>query len=1082
MKHKLLSTMFALACVASASYAQTRQVTGKVVGSDGASLGGATVTVVGSNVSTQTDASGNFAINVSSGATLNVSVVGYVTQRVLVGNSSVLSIVLQSDETDLEEVVVVGYGTVKKADFTGSATQIGSKEIDKRPISNVLQALQGAGPGIQTAAPSGAPGSSPTIRIRGVGSYSAGSDALIVVDGVPFDGGMANINPADVESVTVLKDAATIAIYGSRGANGVVMVTTKKGKQGASDFNAQVMMGTNKNGVPNYETATPGEYYELMWQAYTNSLAYASGANAIPLNVAREIGSGLLPRNAAGMQVYNGKTYQDIVQYLGNYNAFNVSNSELVDINGKLNPNAKLKYTDFKTWEDEATRTGQRNEYTINYSKGFDKTDLYTSVSYLDEDGWGLRSSMDRLQGRVNVNSNITKWLRTGVNLSAASNSYNYSPTGSGSINNPFYFSRAIAPIYPVYLRDPQSGDLVYDNLGNVRYDYGNNVAEFGLSRPFNSGRHAIAETIKNISGANRDFLSARAYVDVNILPWLTFNASYNPDVQFLREEGYDNREVGDGAPAGRYNQTWYRQVSYTTNQLLRTNNQFGKHNLETVLGHEFYSYKYEDIYGMRTGQGFEGLYVYSNFTDIASLTSGLEEATVESYFGRANYNYDSKYYLSATLRRDGNSKFPKNLRWENFWSLGAAWRLDQESFFANEYVDLLKLRASYGQMGNSDVGIYPYQPGYSIGYNNASASGAVVTSLGSPELTWETQKPFDIGVDFSFLRGRLSGTFDYYYRNSDGLLFSVQQPYHNGGTTSGSYSINKNVGAMTNKGIELTLTGGLIRQQDFRWDLTLNVTTVKNKITRMPEETPEIVSSPYKRAEGRSIYDFYTRTYYGVDAETGRALYLGLADGVEYNPANADHKLIDRGNGQIDTVTFNHNSARQDWLDKSALAPVFGSIVNSFGYKGFDLGFVLTYSLGGYKYDGQYAGLMSSGPSNGSNLHRDLLNGWRAPGDVSDIPLMDLNRTAQNGATSDRWLRKGSYLNISAINMSYRLPEGLINQIGVKRARVFASAENLYFFSAKKGFNPVGSISSVTDNSSYTHARTVTFGVNFGF
>lgn len=286
----------------------------------------------------------------------------------------------------------------------------------------------------------------------------------------------------------------------------------------------------------------------------------------------------------------------------------------------------------------------------------------------------------------------------------------------------------------------------------------------------------------------------------------------------------------------------------------------------------------------------------------------------------------------------------------------------------------------------------------------------------------------------------------------------------------------------MTNKGIELTLSGGLIRQQDFRWDLTLNVTTVKNKITRMPEETPEIVSSPYKRAEGRSIYDFYTRTYYGVDAETGRALYLGLADGVEYNPDNADHKLIDRGNGQIDTVTFNHNSARQDWLDKSALAPVFGSIVNSFGYKGFDLGFVLTYSLGGYKYDGQYAGLMSSGPSNGSNLHRDLLNGWRAPGDVSDIPLMDLNRTAQNGATSDRWLRKGSYLNISAINMSYRLPEGLINQIGVKRARVFASAENLYFFSAKKGFNPVGSISSVTDNSSYTHARTVTFGVNFGF
>jgi TonB-dependent SusC/RagA subfamily outer membrane receptor len=449
---------------------------------------------------------------------------------------------------------------VKKSDFTGSATQIGSKEIDKRPISNVLQALQGAGTGVQTAAPSGAPGSSPSIQVRGIGSYSAGNGALMVLDGVPFDGGMANINPADVESVTVLKDAATIEIYGSRGANGVVMVTTKKGKQGTSDFSGQVMFGVNQNGVPNYETVSPGEYYELMGQAYSNSLDYGTAANSVPLEVARQIASGLLPRNAAGMQIHDGKTFQDIVQYLGNYNAFNVDNSQLVDVNGKLNPNAKLKYKNFKTWEEEATRNGKRNEYLINYSKGFDKTDFYSSLSYLEEEGWGLRSSMDRLNGRINVNSNITKWLKTGINLAAASNSYNYAASGDG-INNPFYFSRGIAPIYPVYLRDPNTGEILFDNLGNKIYDYGNNVASYGLSRPFNSGRHAIAETIKNISNANRDFISARAYVDINILPWLTFSTSYNPDVQFLREQGYDNREVGDGAPAGRFNQYWYRQT-----------------------------------------------------------------------------------------------------------------------------------------------------------------------------------------------------------------------------------------------------------------------------------------------------------------------------------------------------------------------------------------------------------------------------------------------------------------------------------------------------------------------------------------
>lgn len=1081
MKQKLLTTMLAAACLTSVSYAQTREVSGKVTSSDGTPINGASVSVVGSRTATQTNSSGSFKLTVPAGATLNVTSVGFDAQKVLIGNSTVLSIILKSSTHDMDEVVVVGYGTVKKSDFTGTAVQIGAKEIDKRPISNVLQVLQGAGSGVQATASSGAPGSSPTIRIRGVGSYSAGNGPLIVVDGAPFEGGMSNINPSDVETVTVLKDASTIAIYGSRGANGVVMVTTKKGKQGTSDFNAQVLFGANSNGTPNYETVSAGEYYELMWQAYTNGLAY--GATPIPIDIAKQIGSGLLARNAAGLQTYNGRTYQDVVQFLGNYNAFNVANDQLIGVDGKLNPNAQFKYKDFKSWEDESTRKGKRNEYTVNFSRGFDKTDFYSSVGYLTEEGWGLRSSMDRLQARVNVNSDVASWLRLGINLSGASNSYNYAADGSGSINNPFYFSRAIAPIYPVYLRDPATGDLIFDNLGNKQFDYGNHVADLGLSRPFNSGRHALAETIKNISSSNRDFLSARAYADFKLLPWLTFSTTFSPDVQFLREEGYENKEVGDGAPAGRYNQSWYRMVTFTTTQLLRANKTFGLHNVEGVLGHEFYSYKFQDISGRRTNQGFDGLYQFSNFTDISSLSSSLTENTIDSYFGRANYNYDSRYYLSASLRRDGNSRFPANLRWANFWSIGGAWRLDKETFFANDNIDLLKIRSSYGKMGNSDLSsYYPYQPGYSIGYNNASAPGAVLSSLGSPNLTWESQKTFDVGVDFSLFKGRVSGTLDYYNRNSDGLLFDVPQPYHNGGTTSGSFSIAQNVGAVTNRGIEFNVTGGIIRKQDFQWDLLLNLTTVKNKITRMPKETPELVSSPYKRAVGRSFYDYYTRTYYGADSETGRTLYLGLADGIAYDPANPEHKLIDRGNGVMDTVTTNQNAARQDWIGKSALPPVYGSIANNFSYKGLDLGFILTYSLGGYRYDGQYAGLMSSGPTNGSNLHKDLLNAWQKPGDNTAIPQMNTSRTAQNGAASDRWLRKGSYLSINAINLSYRFPSEWIDRINVKRARVFVSAENLYFWSAKKGFNPVGSVTGVDGNSSYSLARTVTFGLNFGF
>ncbi|WP_185211379.1 SusC/RagA family TonB-linked outer membrane protein [Sphingobacterium mizutaii] len=1079
MKQKLLSFFVLFMLSIGLLNAQSRQVSGKVTdATTGTPLSGVSVKVVGLSTATQTDEQGNYSIMVNENGRLTFSFIGYETLTQSASGRSTLNISLISTSDALDEVVVVAYGTVKKSDFTGSATQIGTKEIDKRPISNVLTALQGAGPGIQSSAPSGAPGSSPGIRIRGFGSYSAGQGALVVVDGVPFDGGMTNINPADVESVTVLKDAATIAMYGSRGANGVIMVTTKQGKSGQSELNVSAQYGFNKNGVPAYETVDAGQYYELMWQAYTNNLAF--GSAKIPMDVAKQLGSGLLPRNAKGLQTYNGKTYQDIVQYLGNYNAFDVPNDALVGVDGKLNPNAKFRYEGFTSWEDEAARAGKRNEYNLNYSGGFNSTDIYTSLNYLKDNGWGLRSMNERFQGRVNVNTKVTDWLKTGVNLNAASRKADFAYDGGG-INNPFYFSRGIAPIYPVYVHDPETGKLVYDEFGVKRYDYGNLVSEFGLSRPFNSGRHAIAETMYNTSKSNRDFIGARAYMDVNVLPWLTFTMNFSPDLENNRSEGYENTIVGDGAPAGRYNQSWYRQLSYTFNQLLRANNTFGLHNLETVLGHEFYSYKIEDLSGMRTGQGFQGVNVMENFTDISSLTSGLRENSIESYFGRVNYNYNSRYYLSAMLRADGNSRFPANLRWENFWSVGAAWRLDQEDFFKNDYTDLLKLRFSYGQLGNSDLSsYYPYQPGYEIGYNNASTPGSIYASLGSDRLTWETQKPLDVGVDFSFLNGRLSGSLEYYYRNSDGLLFSVNQPYHNGGTTAGSYAINQNVGAMTNKGIEASVTGGLIRKENFNWNLTVNVTTVKNEITAMPKETPELVSSPYKRAVGRSLYDYYTRTYYGVDPENGNALYLGLADGVTYDASNPEHKLIEN-NGRVDTVTSNHNSARQSWLDKSAIPPVYGSVVNDFTYKNFDFRFVLTYSVGGYFYDGYYAGLMSSGPSNGANLHSDLFGAWKNPGDVTDIPRMDVGRTSQHGAASSRWLTKASYLNISAINVGYRIPESFSGRIGIKRARIYASAENLYFWSAKKGFNPVGGLTGPTGNSSYNHARTFNFGINFG-
>lgn len=1056
-----------------------RTVTGKVTGDEGVPLSDVSVMVKGTNIGTTTNAGGIYSITVPSGSnTLVFSSVGMVDKEAVIPASGTLNISLVSIAESMDEVIVVGYGTVKKSDFTGSAVSVTDKDIDKRPISNVLVALQGSGPGIQTTAPGGGPGSSPGITIRGIGSYSASSGALYVVDGVEYMGGISNINPEDVESITVLKDAATIALFGSRGANGVVMITTKKGQGKKSVFGAKVQFGFNKNGVPNYNTVSPGEYYELMWEAYKNSLYYKD--NGIPLDIAAQIASGRYTRNAANKQVYNGVVYDDIVEYLGNYNAFNVPNSDLVSLNGKINPGASLLYANDLNWLDQASKSGKRNEYGITFSGGSDKTDVYASVNYLQEEGWGLRSSIDRYAGRVNVNSRFNDWLKAGVNIFANHNKYNNASTGASSIVNPFYFSRGIAPIYPVHLHDPATGAYILDDKGEKIFDLGNMVADYGLSRPFNSGRHAIAENLWNLDRSSRDFAGARAYFEINVTPWLTFSTNLSPEITNSRSEDYQNTIVGDGAPAGRYAQDWDRRFGYTFNQLIDMNQKFNDHQFGATLGHESVSSQSEGISGRRTGQGFDDFYTFSNFADITTLSSSLSEYSVESYFSRINYNYQSKYYLSGSMRYDGDSKMPTINRWSPFWSVGAAWRIEKEDFFNSSIINQLKLRASYGRLGNSnlgDIGVYPYQPGYAIGNNNASYPGAVLSSLGSPDLRWEGQKPLDVGVDFAMWQGRLSGTIDYFDRQGDGLLFNVRQPYHNGGTTSGSFSIYKNVGNISNKGLEVTLTGGLVRQHDVIWNLTLNFSTISNKLTKMPEETPEIVSSPYKRMAGKSIYEYFTRSFYGVDPDNGRVLYRGIVEDG-YDATNPDIIVLGKG----DTLTYDQNLAKQDWIGKSALPKYFGSIVNNLSYRNFDFEFVVTYSFGGYVMDGQYGGYMSPGPSNGANLHKDLFNGWRKPGDKTDIPRMDLNQTNAFGATSDRFLTKSDYINLSAINVSYRIPQHFLEKVTIKEARIFVSAENLWFSTKRKGLNTLSSLTSAASTSSYNLSKTLNLGINFSF
>lgn len=1050
-----------------------KTVTGRVTDEAGQPVPNVSVQVKGTGVGTTTKDDGTYSITVpANGRELEFSTIGKASQTITIGSGSTFNVSLLPASTNLDEVIVVAYGTQKRSTFTGTAAQVNAKQFENRPLSNALNALVGAAPGIQTTTPSGAPGSSPGIIMRGIGSYTLSSGPLYVVDGAIYDGGFSNINPDDIESITALKDASTTALYGSRGANGVIMITTKKGRKGRQTLQFKAQMGQSKPAIPAYPTVSATEYYPLAWESYRNGLYFGSN---IPLDSASMIASGTLPRYTsganAGNQIFRGGSYQDIYQVLGKYNPFNVGNTEIVGLDGKLNPNAVLLYPEDLNWLDQATRTGKRNEYSVVYTSGNDKSDMSGSFNYLKEGGWGLRSQMSRFSGRVNVNVTPTKWFKTGFNLAGNRSKFDYSATSG--IVNPFYFARYIAPIYPVHLHQAGTGSYVLDALGNKRFDYGN---EAGYGRPYNSGRHSIAEHLWNLDNQVRDVLSARAYGDVNFTSWLKFTTNISMDVTNVDGVSYQNPLVGDGYPSGRLSRESSKTTSYTFNQLLNFSKKFNGHNIEALVGHENYKYESVGIDGMRIGQSFDNLYVYDNFLTINDLSSSISEAATEAYLSRINYDYDGKYLVSLSARRDGNSRFPKDVRWDNFWSLGAAWRIDQEAFFNVPWVDLLKLRASYGYVGNANgLSNYPYQALYDIGYDDDVRSGVIVSDLPSPTLTWETQKPLDLGLDFSIFKGRLSGTLGYFDRRSSGLIFSVPQPYQNGGTNVGPFGVYQNIGGMSNKGVEVQLVGNIIRSLDLNWTVTVNATSYKNKLTKMPEETPALTSSPFKREVGKSVYDFYTRTYYGVDPATGQALYLGANSWVAGTTFE-----ISNGKGGMDTVTIDHNNARQDYVGKSSLPDVYGSIMNNLSYKGFELNFVLTYQLGGYVYDGVYASLMSTATA-GATYHKDIMKRWQKPGDVTNVPRLDNTRSSQYGAASTRWLINASYLSINNISLAYNLPKSVTSKFGSTGARLFVSAENVHFFTKRKGMNVNGSFAGTTSDS-YDAARVINAGISLNF
>ncbi len=1038
--------------------AQGRVITGRVVDSTDNPLSNVSIVIQGARktgTSTRTD--GTFTLTVpSSGTTLEISSIGFVSRQVRVGDQTNFDIRLatvQTAQSNLSEVVVVAYGTARKSTYTGSAVQIDSKSIEQRPLTNVIGALTGAAPGIQASSGSGQPGSGPNIRIRGFGSVNASNDPLYVVDGVPYSGNVANINPDDIQTLSVLKDASASALYGSRAANGVIMITTKRGRKGQNQLQINVNQGSVSRGLSEYDRVDAYQYYPLMWEAYRNSLVY--GTSPVPIATASQ-------------------TATNNIKNLLGYNPFNVKSNDIVRTDGTLNPSARLLYPDDLDWEKPIQRNGNRSDYSMSVNGGSDKSDYYISLGYVNEKGFAIKSDYERFNGRINLNTQPVSWFKTGLNISGNITKSNQANTGSSTgYINPFNFSRNIGPIYPVYAHDTSSGTYLLDPTGNKIYDLGN-MTSLGLpTRPSNGspGRHIVAETEYNNNLFKRNVLSGRTYGEITFLKNFKFTSNISIDISNYLGSTYDNKIVGDGAPAGRASRTSTTTTSYTFNQLLNYNKSFGSNqNLEILAGHENYDLTYNYFYATVSGQIVDGNTELGNFTTSNAVpNSRTDHHRIESYLSRINYSIGNKYFASASFRRDGSSKFAKEARWGNFWSVAAGWRLDQESFMSTiPWINMLKLRSSYGLVGNDvllDVNgnedYYPAQALYSLGYNNASEPGFVQANLANTQLLWETNKQFDIGIDFGFLQNRVSGSLEFFHRQSDNLLFNVPLP-----VSSGTLNINKNIGTMYNRGIELQVGVDIIRNRAFSWNINANATTFANKITKLPQ--PEIISGTKKLMVGHSLYDYWLRDWYGVDPADGAALYVQNA----YNASNS------RVSKTGDSVTTAYTNAKLHYAG-SAIPDVYGGVTNTFTFHNFDLSFQITYQLGGKVYDATYAGLMSAGGYGGA-FSTDILRRWQKAGDVTDVPRMDATTATITtfGAQSDRWLVSASYLNFRTINLGYNLPADVISRIKVQRARFYLSGENLTLNARRKGMNVTQAFTGVTSNV-YVPARVLSAGLN---
>ena len=1075
MKKRLTMFLAVLVLCVGSALAQTK-VSGTVLSQDdGQPIIGAAVKVDGTSTGMLTDVNGRFSLTLPEGKnSITISYLGYLSQTLKAKNG--MRVFLKSDAAALDEVIVVAYGTQKKSAFTGSAAQVDSKAIEAHVSSNVANALAGAAPGVQIINTSGDPTtSSPTIRVRGIGSMSAGNSPLIVLDGMPYDGALNSINPNDVESMTVLKDASASAIYGARGANGVVLITTKKGRNQEAEIKFDAKWGSNSRLIPQYDVIDdPGQYYETLFKQLYNSQYYNGKSAAEAYDFANRT---IYDRN-------NGGT---------GYQIFTVPEGQnLVGTNLRLNPNAKLGYNDGEyyytpdDWYDEAYHNSFRQEYNVSFSGVTDKLNYYASAGYLKDGGVVNNSDLSRYTARLNVDYQVKKWLKIGTNMNYSHRDANRPSYSSswGSSGNIFYICNMIAPIYPLYVRD-KDGNIMTES-GRTVYDA--NQTNFQRA---NFVGNAIRDNEVNRTKTYSDDFDGKFSAVLTPIEGLTLSANLAVSSRNARRNELNSTFGSSAAQDGVAYVENTRFFNVTTQYLANYRTDFANntHHLDVLAGYEQYKYKYQMMWGQNDHlfNPYVGELGNAAGADNKQMVSFTQNYMTEGFLGRIQYDYLEKYFLSTSYRRDASSRFAPGHRWGNFYSFGLAWEMAKESFLKQvRWIDMLKLKASYGEQGNDAIGelagdlrfsstegwYTPYADQFAATY--ASGYSLVLKYKGNEELTWEKSKAWNIGFDFSLFKGRLTGTFEYFNRKTSDLLYYKPVPLSAGNPT-GQYPIN--VGKITNKGIEFNVVGTIIRNNDITWTANLNLTHYKNTVDELDASVREngIKYSTSIITEGGSLYDAYLFRYAGVDKETGEALYY-------YREKD------DKGNETGKDLTTSNFSQADKYNCGSVLPKVYGGFGTTVNAYGFDLSAQFQFQLGGKIYDGSYQALMHTQASAGQAWHKDALDAWTPENRNSDIPRLDGDTQVGQSAV-DRFQISSNYLSLNNATLGYTFPKKWISPLTLTSLRIYVAGENLFVWSKRKGLDPryslgIGGYTSGSglNTNSYSSMRTITAGLTVTF